>query len=177
MLRFLQFFKVSHFYWFRLYTNSIKFCCNSLFGIKIFFSGSPYKVWINKNETLSKIENSVTSTILIQSNWFSSNLKYMWDDYFDKVSYGLIKNYGCYTFFNFWECLIFYDSDFIYQKKALCRRICWKKFYSCIDYNDIQVLTYQKNPALSKGRWRRKGCFKKCCFIGESLGLDCVSCT
>ena len=73
------------------------------------------KVWINKNETLSKIENSVKSTILIQSNWFSSNLKYMGDGYFDKVSYGLIKNYGCYTIFNFWECLIFYDSDFIVQ--------------------------------------------------------------
>ena len=71
------------------------------------------KVWINKNETLSKIENSVTSTILIQSNWSFSNLKYLWDGYFDKVSYGLIKNYRCYTISNFWECLIFYDSDFI----------------------------------------------------------------
>ena len=44
------------------------------------------KVWINKNETLSKIEDSVTSTISFQSNWFSSNLKYMWNGYFDKVS-------------------------------------------------------------------------------------------
>ena len=45
-----------------------------------------------------------------------------------------------------------YVSDFIYQKKALCRRICWQKFYSCIDYNDIQVLTYQKNPS----NWQRQ---------------------
>ena len=73
---------------------------------------SKLKVWINKNETLSKIENSVLSTILIQSSWFFSNIKYPGDGYFDKLSYGFTKNHVCYTVFNSWECLIFYDSDF-----------------------------------------------------------------
>ena len=93
-------------------------CCN-IFIWKFRKIHTSNKVWINKNETLSKMENSVTSTILIQSSWFSSNLKYPWDDYFDKVSYGLTKNYGCYTIFNFWECLIFYDSDFTNRKRQI----------------------------------------------------------
>ena len=70
------------------------------------------KVWINKNEPLKDFENRVTSTILIQSSWSSSNLKYQWGGYFDKVSYEMTKNYWFYTIFHFWGCLIFYDSDF-----------------------------------------------------------------
>ena len=76
------------------------------------------KVWIDKNETLSKIENSAKSTILIRSSWFSSNIKYIWDGYFDGDSYELTKNYGCYTIFSIWYCLIFYDSDFTSLEKS-----------------------------------------------------------
>ena len=73
-------------------------------------SGIKGKVWINQNETLSKIENSIINT----HNFDPIKLvfQHSWDGYFDKVSYGLTKNYGYCTIFNFPECLIFYDSDF-----------------------------------------------------------------
>ena len=93
------------------------FCCSHLSYIH------ESKLWINKNETLLKIEDSVTSTILIKTNWFFSNLKYLWDGYFDKVSYGLIRNYGCYIIFNFCECLIFWFRLYKLYISSRCYKV------------------------------------------------------
>ena len=50
-----------------------------------------------KNLTVLEIENSITSTILLQPSWFYSNIKYLWDAYFDQVSSWLGKNCESFT--------------------------------------------------------------------------------
>ena len=67
---------------------------------------------VSKKIRHSEIENSIKSTILNQSIWNFVKITISWLLDVAGKSAWLIWNCGCYTIFNFWECLIFFDSDF-----------------------------------------------------------------
>ena len=47
-----------------------------------------------KNRMAQNLAITKKSTILIQSSWYSSSVKYSWDEYFQQVSWRLDNNCG-----------------------------------------------------------------------------------
>ena len=71
-----------------------------------------FKVGVKKDETISEIENSLTSTIFSHFIWKFVKITISWEhDVAGKPAW-LDQNRGFYMIINFLECLIFFDSDF-----------------------------------------------------------------
>ena len=76
--------------------------------IGLIVEGEQKKVeWL---KTWLLITFSKKSTILIQSNWYSSNIDYSWDEYFHQVSWRLDNNCDFLLITKFWAILLFFCS-------------------------------------------------------------------